>query len=296
VRRVRAIEFFSGIGAFAEAARQLPIDVIAAFDQSQAANDVYLANFGLTPRSRNLDSIESHELPEAGLWWMSPPCTPFSRRGQRRDDGDPRAASFLNLIRLIPACLPEIILVENVRGFAGSRVHEHLVSVLEACAYQVEELYLCSTQFGTPMRRPRYFVAACRGGQRRRARMPARTALLPLAEFLDGETDASLLVDDATAARYGAAYDIVDPQHPEAIAICFTSGYYRCQKASGSMITLPGGRLRRFSPEEIVRLLGFSEHFIFPETLPLQVRWRLAGNSVDVRAIRYLLGELLGVG
>lgn len=296
MRRVRAIEFFSGIGAFAEAARELPIEIVAAFDQSQAANAVYRANFGLAPRSRNLDSIEASQLPAAGLWWMSPPCTPFSRRGRRHDDGDPRAASFLNLIGLIPACLPEMIFVENVSGFAGSRVHKRLLSALEAGAYQVEELVLCSTQFGTPMRRPRYFVAAWRKGQRRYVRMPAHRALVPLADFLDSEPDAALLVPEATAARYGAAYDIVDPQQPDAIAICFTSGYYRCQKASGSMISLPGGRLRRFSPEEIVRLLGFSKHFIFPEALPLPARWRLAGNSVDVRAIRYILGELLGLG
>src|SRR3990167_940922 len=93
-----AIEFFSGIGAFAEATSNSDIAVIQAFDQSAVANQVYEHNFERKPRSRNLDSIAASEIPKADLWWMSPPCTPFSVRGRRKDDKDPRAKSLLNLI------------------------------------------------------------------------------------------------------------------------------------------------------------------------------------------------------
>jgi hypothetical protein len=102
-----------------------------------------------------------------------------------------------------------------------------------------------------------------------------------------------LLVPEDVVARYGQSYDIVDPAAPDAEAICFTSGYYRCQKASGSFICLADGRLRRFSPREILNLLGFGYTFNFPGHIPLPAQWRLAGNSVDVRAIRYLLAMSL---
>ncbi|MCA9818662.1 MAG: DNA cytosine methyltransferase, partial [Cyanobacteria bacterium HKST-UBA01] len=50
--------------------------------------------------------------------------------------------------------------------------------------------------------------------------------------------------------------------------------------------------VRYISPVDIARLLGFSDQFAFPEDMTDQTRWRLIGNSVDVRAIRYLLAVL----
>ncbi len=290
--RVRAVEFYSGIGAFAEAVRGTAVEVVAAFDQNAVANEVYRANFAITPRSRNLDALKSNEIPPADLWWLSPPCTPFSRRGNRRDDEDPRALSLLNLIRSIPERLPQTILVENVGGFAGSRVHAQLSSLLRDCGYAQLEVALCPTQFGVPMRRPRHFVVASRAGSGT-ARLAPPCAPLTLSSFLDAQPDTSLLVADPIVARYGQAYDVVDPTREDAKAICFTSGYYKCQKASGSFISMPDGRLRRFSPREILNLLGFSDSFYLPDHIPLPAQWRLVGNSVDVRAIGHLLSMSL---
>ena len=292
VARIRAIEFFSGIGAFAEAVRGATVEIVAAFDQSSQANDVYRANFGMTPRSRNLDSLKHTEIPPADLWWMSPPCTPFSRRGHRRDDQDPRAVSFLNLISAIPKLLPQTILLENVGGFPDSNVHARLCATLGASGYRQAELALCPTQFGVPMRRPRHFVMASRTCPFSDSAVPDG-APAALRSYLEADPADSLLVPDRIVARYGNSYDIVDPAQPDAEAICFTSGYYRCQKASGSFVGLPDGRIRRFSPREILNLLGFSAAFTFPDHIPLPAQWRLAGNSVDVRAIRYLLARAL---
>ncbi|MGH9548353.1 MAG: DNA cytosine methyltransferase, partial [Terriglobales bacterium] len=65
---LKAIEFFSGIGAFAQAAREFDLEVIAAFDQNESANIVYAHNFGWQPSHRNLDSIQKCDLPDADVW------------------------------------------------------------------------------------------------------------------------------------------------------------------------------------------------------------------------------------
>lgn len=290
----RAVEFFSGIGAFAAGAAGLPVEVVAAFDQNDAANRTYRHNFGLAPRARNLDAIRAAEVPDSELWWLSPPCTPYSVRGARRDDEDPRAASFLNLMALVPYRAPRALVVENVAGFAGSRVHARLLGVLASGGFAVAEVELCPTLFGVPMRRPRRFVVARRGANLALA-APRAPELLerPLAAHLDAAPAPELTVDPATVARYGRGFNVVDPADPAASVICVTAGYRRSVMASGSYLRLAGGGVRRLSPDEIVRLLGFPAGHSFPADVPLSTRYRLAGNAVDVRAVRWLIARLI---
>jgi site-specific DNA-cytosine methylase len=287
-----AVEFFSGIGAFAEAPQSHDLEIVAAFDQCAEANQTYQKNFGLEPNSRNLDSLRQAEIPQADIWWMSPPCKPFTVRGKKRDDEDPRAASFLKLISLIPRHLPDYIFVENVLGFRNSRVHSKLTETLKNEGYSVSRHEICPTELGIPMKRPRIFVLACQN-RPIKIQSPDHGRLSEMASvksFLrESEHNHELLVDQSDLERYGPSLNILDPHEQDAVAICFTSNYWKSMKASGSLLKLPDQRARRFAPEEILRLLGFGPGFSFPETLDMRTRWRLAGNSVDVRSIRSLL-------
>jgi len=349
---VRAIEFFSGIGAFAEATRNCEIEVVAAFDQNSAANSVYAHNFSLQPYSRNLDTIKLDDIPPADLWWLSPPCTPFSVRGKQRGLNDPRAVSFLNLITLARTATPQYVLIENVLGFRDSPALDQAKLKLEPLGYYFIQHNLCSTQFGVPMRRPRHFVVACRrAGARERVTLgnadlqpafehasgnaafehqmppgwrrsqagsasgtadlrpafehapgsagfqPASSGSSPnperkmqLRDFLSDDSD-DLFLPNEVMSRYERGFDIVDPSEPEAELICFTKNYERCMRASGSLIRTKSGT-RRVSPEEILKLLGFSDRFCFPDQISRSLRWRLVGNSVDVRAIKFILSSI----
>jgi site-specific DNA-cytosine methylase len=296
---LKAVEFFSGIGAFRVAAHRFDIEVAAAFDQSERANQVYRLNFHYTPSARNLDTIDSSCIPVADLWWLSPPCTPFTRRGKQKDAADQRARSFLRLIELIGLVKPRYICIENVGGFVGSEVHGRLLRVLQASGYQACEFDLCSTAFGTPMRRPRHFVLASQSPLAVPS-LPDREVDRPLRSYLTNQRCAQTSAEELMAshqevARYGASYDVVDPLRDDAVAICFTSGYGKSQKVSGSLIKCEGdsGRLRRFSPDEILALMGFPCEYQFPKDLSLIARWRLLGNSVDVRCVEFCLQTLL---
>ena len=99
--------------------------------------------------------------------------------------------------------------------------------------------------------------------------------------------------DVETLIRYEPVLNIVDPLVKDSYLICFTSGYRRCRTASGSLIATGDGQARFLSPAEILGLLGFSANFQFPEAISPEVAYRLVGNSVDVRAIKYLLREVL---
>jgi hypothetical protein len=81
---------------------------------------------------------------------------------------------------------------------------------------------------------------------------------------------------------------VVDTQRPGACAACFTSAYGRSVVRSGSYLATPTG-LRRFSPAEILRMLDFPDTYRLPPDLPLRVAWSLVGNSLSVRAARWVL-------
>ncbi|MDP3508902.1 MAG: DNA (cytosine-5-)-methyltransferase [Candidatus Melainabacteria bacterium] len=299
---IRALEFYSGIGAFAQAAQAHDIEIVAAFDQSQWANQVYAQNYKQKPVSRNLDSISIKDIPEADLWWLSPPCTPYSRRGEQKDTADPRAKSFLHLIEFMVRKKPPVILLENVEGFLNSKMAEHLRQTLHRIDYQVEVIRLCPTMFGVPMLRPRIYFIATRVDRAFSPLLPPPqpTTRMSISQFVDSSLNYSpagkdLLLNAADASKYEPVLNVVDLRDINDVAnylICFTSGYFRCRKASGSLLRLDNGRLRFFSPKEILSLLRFSPEFSLSD-LELPICYRLVGNSVDVRAIDYLLSSVL---
>ena len=292
---LKAIEFFSGVGAFAQALsadQSCGLNVVEAFDQNSHANLVYQHNYGMKPNSKNLVSVTEEQVIDADLWWMSPPCTPFSRRGNQNDLDDPRARALLNLINLLGKKQPTYFLLENVSGFLPSRVYGILSKKLDELGYKWLTVELCSTEFGVPMRRPRVFVVA---SLNQSPSLPDKNKFLDdriLTDYLEESMRNVLSVEQATLERYRDVLNIIDVDNPDSKLICFTRGYHRCTTASGSLIRLRSKEVAYVAPTDIASLLGFSSQFSFPNDCPLKTQWKLIGNSVDVRAVRYLLSTV----
>lgn len=303
--RLTALELFCGIGGFAAAVAGTNVQVAAALDQSQVALGVYRLNFpGHDARQADLERIGAAELAgfDADLWWLSPPCQPYSVRGRRRDLADPRARSLVRILALLPevpsARLPLHLALENVPGFASSQARELLVALLAQRGYQVRERMLCPTELGVPSRRPRYYLVASRTGLAP-LRPVVHPPLRPLRTFLDPllahDPPAALTVPPGVMSRFGDGFRILDPADADAYTTCFTAGYGKSLMHAGSYLRC-GTRVRRFAPEEIARLLHFPPAFRFPERVPLRKRWHLLGNSLSVAAVREVLRALPGIG
>lgn len=293
--KLKAIEFFSGIGAFRTVALELEIDVIRAFDQSEDANRVYFVNHGDEVCNRNLDTISAEEIPQADFWWLSPPCKPFTRRGKQADLRDPRAGALVNIIELLARKLPDYFALENVLGFENSQAEEFLLSKLQELNYQSKQIRICPTQFGIPMQRPRVFYLASRRASLPEFRHPQARELLPIEQFLCKQFDAELELDKQIQEKYFESLNIIEASNRQSKSICFTSGYGKSLKASGSYLLEENGRVRRFAPEEILRLLGFPSNFHFPVDMPRSTRWRLAGNTIELQTLKAALQLLCSV-
>ena len=147
-KRLRVLELFCGIGGCAAAVGERA-DVVAAVDQNLAALAVYSHNFRHAVVPRTVESISVDELCAWGtdLWWLSPPCQPYTQRGMRRDVDDPRAASLLIAIQRIRELRPRYVALENVPAFQHSRAHSQLRAMLTNCGYDVRER-ICPSDIG----------------------------------------------------------------------------------------------------------------------------------------------------
>jgi DNA (cytosine-5)-methyltransferase 1 len=286
------LELFCGIGGLAAALAPLA-GVVAAIDQNRDALAVYQRNFPHPATPLAIESIDERRWQgwQDAMWWLSPPCTPYTTRGLRRDVDDPRARSLLAVLDRIATWRPPAVVLENVPGFAGSRAHQRLRDVLDRTGYTVRETMLCPTELGRPNRRRRFYLVASHHGLRAaptRAASPRR-----LADLLDPDPSPELWCAPALADRYARGLHIVDAADPRACTSCFTSAYGRSPVRSGSYLLTPDG-LRRFSPREILRLLDFPDSFTLPADLPAARAWPLVGNSVSVAAVRAVLAMLPG--
>ncbi|MCA9203547.1 MAG: DNA cytosine methyltransferase [Planctomycetales bacterium] len=296
-RRLRVLELFCGIGGCAAALGD-SAEVVAAIDIDRTALDVYAANFAHATQARTIESIPARELAafDADLWWMSPPCQPFTRRGNQRDLADSRSQAFLNLVDCFRTVRPTFLALENVPPFAESDAADLLRNTLRQLGYHWLEGTLCPTQLGIANRRQRFYLLAsrdqpfpqltfrpvsCNAWVRRVA-----DVLEPLEETLPG-----LVLSRETVGQYQVAMHTVDANDTNAVMACFTSAYGRSPVRSGSYLRT-GSEVRRFSPTEIAAMLGFSTDFQFPNSLSLRRQWSLVGNSLSVDVVRYVLSHL----
>lgn len=298
---MRVLELFCGLGGVAAALgdhRSTQVEIAAAVDLNRDALEVYSHNFPRHPTAvLNLAFLTPERLAswDADLWWMSPPCQPFTRRGERRDADDPRSRPLLRLIELAGELRPPALALENVPGFEGSETHGRLRRVLEAAGYEVGEHLLCPTEWGLPGRRRRFYLVASRQGLAplpEPPRPPAPT--VPLAELLDDAPEPDLEVEPELLERYRWAVDVVDAGDPGAVAATFTSAYGRSPVRSGSYVRSGDGTVRRVSPREILRLLGFPETYELPPSLDRAKAWRLVGNSLALPPVEAVLGRVVG--
>ena len=233
-------------------------EVVAAFDVNEAANRVYLVNFGLTPQSRNLETLSAEALDELGadLFMMSPPCQPFTRSNDSgdRDRSDPRSKALLNLIEQMSRMSrpPAYFVLENVVGFESSECCALLLATLKRRGYSYQQYHLTPSQLGIPNDRPRYYCIARLhlpfGGDETREQLLTSLPHIyegvpaPISDYLhcdiSPEELTSLQVPEQVLSKSAAwCFDIVSPG--ERRSSCFTKAYSKFIRGSGSVLFEP---------------------------------------------------------
>ena len=98
------------------------------------------------------------------------PCQPFSTAGNRKGTDDDRGNLYLDVIRVIKAKRPKVVIMENVRGLLsmknkdGSKLIDTIVSILENVkpGYVVKYKLLKASDYDVPENRFRVIIIAFR--------------------------------------------------------------------------------------------------------------------------------------
>lgn len=143
---VRFVDLFCGIGGFHQAVQHVATDAqcVLACDIDESCQDVYERNFGQRPFGDIKVLTEGPEVtvPNHDLLCAGFPCQPFSKSGYQRGINETRGTLFFNILKILEARRPRLVLLENVRNLAGPR-HRHtwltIVKNLRALGYRVAD-------------------------------------------------------------------------------------------------------------------------------------------------------------
>ena len=150
-----------------------------------------------------------------------PPCQPFSKsgywvEGETKRLSDPRASTLGAYMRVVEELLPEVLLLENVRGLAYNGKDEGMkllgselarINAKHGTRYEGVTLHLNAVNFGAPQLRDRLFIVAHRDGRLLEAPHPTHGdpdfGLSPVCTAWDALADLEIDEDDPTIQLKG---------------------------------------------------------------------------------------------
>ncbi|KAK0456781.1 DNA methyltransferase ZMET4 [Armillaria borealis] len=244
------------------------------------------------------------------LWLLSPACQPYTvLNPNAKGAGDPRTHHRIHYFNS-----------RTDGSWKTSSTRQVLLASLRDLEYSVREFLLTPLQFGIPNSRLRYYLLARKepwvSGMDRGflKEIPGRVAgeIKAVRDYLDHDGE-EYMVPDRVLTKWGRLFDIVLPGDRK--TCCFTSGYTHLVERAGSILQmneeldttktfdefLPTAdlailrplRLRYFTPNELLRIFDFDPLlFQWPDNVSRKTKYRLIGNSVNVRVVAALLDHL----
>jgi DNA (cytosine-5)-methyltransferase 1 len=170
--RLRAAEFFAGIGLMRLGLEAAGVRTVWANDIEPGKRDMYVSNFGEDEYVlSDVRDVVGDSLPNVEIATASFPCTDLSLAGNRRGLGAtaaPRGENggssmfweFARVLDEMGSRRPTVVLLENVLGFASSHDGRDLrgaVMELNALGYSCDLLVIDARHF-VPQSRPRMFI------------------------------------------------------------------------------------------------------------------------------------------
>jgi DNA (cytosine-5)-methyltransferase 1 len=157
---MRVIDLFSGCGGMSLGFLNAGFDIAAAFDNWQAAIDVYTANFKHPVFNSDLNGLTDYSLIqqfEPEMIIGGPPCQDFSSAGKRNESLG-RADLTYKFSQIVSAVSPSWFVMENVDRIIKSQVLKDAKGLLQKAGYGLTEIILNANFCGVPQNRKRYFL------------------------------------------------------------------------------------------------------------------------------------------
>jgi DNA (cytosine-5)-methyltransferase 1 len=158
---MRAVDLFSGCGGLSLGLEMAGIDISAAYENWNAAIEIYRENFNHPIIEFDLSEVNnaiSHiKKFNPDIIVGGPPCQDFSSAGKRNENGT-RGDLTLSYANIVVGVRPKWLLMENVDRITKTEVFSEAKKVLKLAGYGLTEIILDASRCGVPQKRKRMFL------------------------------------------------------------------------------------------------------------------------------------------
>ena len=306
------IDLFCGIGGFRQALESVGGTCVFSSDIDKHARATYLANYNEEPAG-DIKKISAEDIPPFNILCAGFPCQPYSIAGRKQGMKDERGQIFFELTRIIAHHKPEVIFLENVARLLthdGGSAFNIIVRSIEELGYKVYYQVLSANDFGVAQVRKRLYFVCIRNDLNISFNFPEPTGnKASVEDYLDTEVDERYFIKDLDIC-------ICKPDLTEKVNTTYRVGHiggtsqgrriysikgvtptFVCQSrgpAGGMEAYYVNGRVRRLTPDEGKRIMGFPENFVFP--VPEYRALEQLGNTVAVPVLKAIAEEIVNTG
>jgi DNA (cytosine-5)-methyltransferase 1 len=273
------IDLFAGIGGFHLAFRALGGECVFACEIDPHARATYRANFApLDPAlfetgrfAEDVAKVDPAAIPDFDVLCAGFPCQPFSQAGHKRgfdDAREGRGNMFFEIVRILEAKRPKAFFLENVRHLLSHDSGRTFAVIREILERELGYSFHCrvvkASDHGLPQHRPRVFMVGFRDERTEESRF-AFPEPTPLAFTMSHVFGAPCRREIGYTLRVGGkGSGLNDRRNWDAYLV--------------------DGKVRRLSPAEGKRMMGFPDGFVLPASRTQAMKQ--LGNSVAVDAVR----------
>ncbi len=315
MNKLKCASFFAGVGGIDLAFQNTNFfDTIYANEIDKNAVLTYENNFNLKVDCRDINSIDSKDIPDFDVMLAGFPCQAFSIAGLREgfNDKKGRGELFFKLEEIFTKKRPQIIFLENVKNLVShdnGNTFKVILKSLNDAGYFVKYKVLNAMEYGNiPQNRERiYIVAFLNEIMYNNFVFPEKIALTTtLHDIIDFDTK----VDDKYYYTSSCPfYDkLIKDIKDENTIYQWRRKYVRenknkvCPTLTANMGTgghnvpliLTKNGIRKLTPKECFSLQGFPDNYTLPNIANSHL-YKQAGNSVVVSVIERIANNISNV-
>ena len=156
---MRVVDLFSGCGGMSLGFKEAGFDIVGAFDNWDAAVEIYKANFKhpiYKADLSNADYIQTIKELNPDLIVGGPPCQDYSIAGKR--EMGKRANLTIKFGEIVSQVKPTCVVFENVYNIERFPTLPQLKNILMNAGYGISTKVLDASLCGVPQKRKRFFL------------------------------------------------------------------------------------------------------------------------------------------
>ena len=310
--KITFIDLFCGIGGFRLALESLGAKCVFSCDTDRQARKTYQANFGEEPEG-DITTIAADSIPDFNILCGGFPCQPFSIAGKQRGFKDTRGTLFFEIARIIKAKQPKVVFLENVANLArhdDGNTLKVILDTLKGLGYDVHYQVLNAAHYGVPQIRKRIYFVCFRKNLQVDFSFPEPTFEdVAVEDYLEENVDEKYYLDISSITFYkpdtnvrqldtyrmGYIGSISQGRRVYGVKGCAPTFVVSARGPAGSTEAYYiNGRVRRLTPYESKRIMGFPEDFVFP--VREERIYQQLGNSVAVPVVRMIAEKIVETG